>query len=196
MHDARETRHVVWTNLGMLTNIGLTVASPEFPIERDAVGRRERDTRRNGRTLCAAQSWSGMAEQAVAGRRGSRRWPGRCASARPRVDCGVGPGRREPCAGGRAQVCWRRCGLRRQTSIADLVALIRGAAVMVSGDTGPTQIAAAVGTPIVGIYGPTRPSRNGPWSPSDVAVSRADVCRCHHLTQLPHAADVPAGHRG
>jgi ADP-heptose:LPS heptosyltransferase len=52
-----------------------------------------------------------------------------------------------------------------------------------SGDTGPAHIAAAVGTPIVGIYGPTRPSRNGPWSPDDVTVSRADVCQCHHLRQ-------------
>ena len=52
---------------------------------------------------------------------------------------------------------------------------------MVSGDTGPTHIAAAVGTPIVGIYGPTRPERNGPWRPADVTVSRADSCECHHL---------------
>ena len=54
-----------------------------------------------------------------------------------------------------------RC-CRRRPTIADLVALARGAALMVSGDTGPTHIAAAVGTPIVGIYGPTRPERNGP----------------------------------
>jgi ADP-heptose:LPS heptosyltransferase len=67
------------------------------------------------------------------------------------------------------------------TSIADLVALARGAAIMVSGDTGPTHIAAAVGTPLVGIYGPTRPERNGPWRAADVTVSRADVCECHHL---------------
>jgi ADP-heptose:LPS heptosyltransferase len=66
-------------------------------------------------------------------------------------------------------------------TIADLVALTRGAALMVSGDTGPMHIAAAVGTPIVGIFGPTRPTRNGPWSPDDVTVSRADVCQCHHL---------------
>jgi ADP-heptose:LPS heptosyltransferase len=68
-----------------------------------------------------------------------------------------------------------------RASIADLVALARGAAVMVSGDTGPAHIAAAVGTPIVGIFGPTRPSRNGPWSAADLTVSRADVCQCHHL---------------
>ena len=51
---------------------------------------------------------------------------------------------------------------------------------MVSGDTGPLHIAAAVGTPIVGIYGPTRPERNGPWSPDDIMVSRDAVCQCHH----------------
>jgi ADP-heptose:LPS heptosyltransferase len=68
-----------------------------------------------------------------------------------------------------------------ETRIADVVALARGAAVMISGDTGPTHIAAAVGTPLVGIYGPTRPERNGPWRPGDVVVSRASACRCHHL---------------
>jgi ADP-heptose:LPS heptosyltransferase len=68
-----------------------------------------------------------------------------------------------------------------RTTIADIVALARGAAVMVSGDTGPTHIAAAVGAPLVGIYGPTRPSRNGPMAPGDVIVSRDAVCQCHHL---------------
>ena len=71
--------------------------------------------------------------------------------------------------------------LSPKTSIADLVALIHGAALMVSGDTGPTHIAAALGTPIVGIYGPTRPSRNGPWAPGDITLSRDALCRCHHL---------------
>lgn len=67
-----------------------------------------------------------------------------------------------------------------QTRLADVMALARGAAVMVSGDTGPTHIGAAVGVPIVGIFGPTRPERNGPWSAADVTVSRAAMCACHH----------------
>jgi ADP-heptose:LPS heptosyltransferase len=33
----------------------------------------------------------------------------------------------------------------------------------------------------VGIYGPTRPARNGPMSPRDITVSRDAACRCHHL---------------
>src|SRR5206468_9246601 len=68
--------------------------------------------------------------------------------------------------------------LTPQTSIADVVALARDAAVMVSGDTGPTHIAAAVGTPIVGIYGPTMPEHNGPWRREDETVSRAATCEC------------------
>ena len=71
--------------------------------------------------------------------------------------------------------------LSARTAIADLVALARRAALMVSGDTGPTHIASAVGTPVVGIYGPTRPERNGPLLPEDVSVSRAATCQCHHL---------------
>jgi heptosyltransferase-1 len=66
------------------------------------------------------------------------------------------------------------------TSIADLFALCSEAALMISGDTGPLHIGAASGTPLVGIFGPTDPRRNGPWSSSDVSVSRFSDCRCHH----------------
>jgi lipopolysaccharide heptosyltransferase I len=66
------------------------------------------------------------------------------------------------------------------TTLTDAIALAREAHVVVSGDTGPTHLAAAVGTPIVGIYGPTDPARNGPWHPGDVCVSRFGVCACHH----------------
>jgi ADP-heptose:LPS heptosyltransferase len=66
------------------------------------------------------------------------------------------------------------------TDIGEMIALARAASLLVSGDTGPLHIAAAVGTPIVGIYGPTSPARNGPWDPADVCVSRFDACHCHH----------------
>ena len=69
------------------------------------------------------------------------------------------------------------------TEIADLAALMRGAALVVSGDTGPLHIAAAMGAPIVGLFGPTRPERNGPWDPDDEVISRAGQCQCHHKRQ-------------
>jgi lipopolysaccharide heptosyltransferase I len=66
------------------------------------------------------------------------------------------------------------------TTIADLFALTKRARLVVSGDTGPLHIASAVGTPVVALFGPTYPERNGPWSRADVTVSRADVCVCHY----------------
>jgi ADP-heptose:LPS heptosyltransferase len=66
------------------------------------------------------------------------------------------------------------------TSVSDLGVLLREAALVVAGDTGPLHIAAAMGTPLVGLYGPTWPERNGPWDPKDVVISRAEVCVCHH----------------
>jgi len=64
------------------------------------------------------------------------------------------------------------------TGIADMVALARAAAAVVAGDTGPLHVAAAVGTPVVGIYGPSDPERNGPWSPLDQVVSAGASCGC------------------
>jgi lipopolysaccharide heptosyltransferase I len=81
------------------------------------------------------------------------------------------------------------------TSTADLVALSRAAALMVSGDTGPLHIAAAVGTPIVAVFGPTDPARNGPWSAEDLVVSRFGACACPYARSCRRRAwclaDVP-----
>lgn len=74
------------------------------------------------------------------------------------------------------------------TEVPDLVALSRQAALMVSGDTGPLHIAAAVGTPVVALFGPTNPQRNGPWAAVDVTVSRFDGCGCPYERQCHEAS--------
>ena len=48
-------------------------------------------------------------------------------------------------------------------SVGQLIALTRRAALVVGGDTGPLHLAAALQRPVVGIYGPTDPARNGPY---------------------------------
>jgi heptosyltransferase-1 len=82
-----------------------------------------------------------------------------------------------------------------ETTLGDLLALSSRASLMVSGDTGPVHLAAAMSTPIVGLYGPTWPERNGPWSPDDVVVSRATVCACHHKRQCRRAGAGPVESR-
>jgi heptosyltransferase I len=74
------------------------------------------------------------------------------------------------------------------TSVSDLAALMQSAALAISGDTGPLHIAAAVGTPIVGLFGPTRPERNGPWEPRDEVIARSETCVCHHKRQCLRGA--------
>jgi heptosyltransferase-1 len=66
------------------------------------------------------------------------------------------------------------------TTIPDLVGVVRGARLVLSGDTGPLHIAAAVGTPVVALFGPTFPERNGPWSARDEVVSRVGQCSCFY----------------
>jgi len=67
------------------------------------------------------------------------------------------------------------------STLKQFVALARRAALFVGCDTGPLHIAAACGTPIVGLYGPTSPERNGPFDSRDIAVGRDLWCRanCH-----------------
>lgn len=72
------------------------------------------------------------------------------------------------------------------TGLSDLVAIAHGAALMISGDTGPTHVASALGTPVVALFGPTDPGRNGPWVEADEVVSRYAQCVCHYQRECRH----------
>ena len=93
-----------------------------------------------------------------------------------------GPGE-QPLADAVAMASDNTAAVSPPTSVADLVSLSKAAALMISGDTGPLHIAAAAGTPIVGIFGPTDPMRNGPWAQDDLVVSRYGACACHYQRQ-------------
>ena len=67
-------------------------------------------------------------------------------------------------------------------SLKGFYSLAQRARIYVGGDTGPTHIAVAAGTPIVGLFGPTEWWRNGSPRPEDICVERNDIdCRvdCH-----------------
>jgi heptosyltransferase-1 len=81
-----------------------------------------------------------------------------------------------------------------RSSLGELMALLRGAVCIVSGDTGPLHLAVALGTPAVALFGPTDPARNGPYSDSGVRggeqkhiVLRASNVRTTHARDSqPH----------
>jgi len=69
-----------------------------------------------------------------------------------------------------------------EPSLKGFYELAKRATVYVGGDTGPTHIAVAAGTPVVGIFGPTEWWRNGSPRAADICVERNDIdCRvdCH-----------------
>ncbi len=72
-----------------------------------------------------------------------------------------------------------------QPSLKGFYELAKRASVYVGGDTGPTHLAIAARTPVIGIFGPTEWWRNGSLNPDDVCAERNDIgCRvdCHRRT--------------
>jgi lipopolysaccharide heptosyltransferase I len=63
--------------------------------------------------------------------------------------------------------------LAPETSLLELTALCRQARLFIGSDTGPLHIAAAVGTPCVAMYGPTRPEVCGPYGPGHTVLQAA-----------------------
>jgi heptosyltransferase I len=56
------------------------------------------------------------------------------------------------------------------TSLRELAWILRHARLVIGGDTGPLHLAAALGTKVIGLYGPTDPRRNGPYGQLDHCV--------------------------
>ncbi|HKF39099.1 MAG TPA: lipopolysaccharide heptosyltransferase II [Ktedonobacteraceae bacterium] len=66
--------------------------------------------------------------------------------------------------------------LAGKTSLPQLVALLQRADLLISGDSGPMHIAAAAGTPLIAIHGPTDPAQSGPVSPTATILRSAIWC--------------------
>lgn len=73
------------------------------------------------------------------------------------------------------------------TSLDQLVAISRRIALCVAGDTGPLHLACALGRPVVGIYGPTDPSRNGPYGTQFRVLRSPTSKRDHKRREEPEA---------
>jgi heptosyltransferase-1 len=178
-----EAPHVIDKNLSMLKAIGVRMPDVEFPLED-----------RSPHVVVEARWRLGIAE----GNRfallnpgaawPNKRWPpvyfgevSRELAKRHNLRSLVlwGPGE-EQIAGAVAAASDNTAAVSPPTTIADIVSLTKAAALMISGDTGPMHIAGASGTPLVGVFGPTDPQRNGPWSDDDLVVSRYRSCVCHY----------------
>jgi len=76
-----------------------------------------------------------------------------------------------------------------ELSLAELAGVLAGARAVVSGNTGPAHLAAAVGTPVVSLYAPTVPAaRWRPWMVEHVLLGDQQIaCRGCRARQCPVA---------
>lgn len=72
-------------------------------------------------------------------------------------------------------------------SLAELIALTRRIRLLIAGDTGPLHLACALGRPVVGIYGPTDPTRNGPFGTHFRVLRSPESRRDHTRRAEPEA---------
>jgi heptosyltransferase-1 len=77
--------------------------------------------------------------------------------------------------------------LALSSSLDELIALTRRASLVIAGDTGPLHLASALGKPVVGIYGPTDPARNGPYGGNFRVLRHPESKRDHSRRAEPEA---------
>ncbi len=63
-----------------------------------------------------------------------------------------------------------------QTSLRELAALYKMASLLLTTDSGPMHLAAAVGTPVVALFGPTSPERTGPYGEGHIVIRQGLPC--------------------
>lgn len=66
--------------------------------------------------------------------------------------------------------------LENRTTLKELAHLYRRAAVVVTPDSGPMHIAAAVGTPVVALFGASEPARTGPYGRNHTVIRAGLSC--------------------
>lgn len=116
----------------------------------------------------------------------NKRWPAghfaalvrRCAAEFPDVRFAIlgGAGERALAATIAAAAPGRALNLAGGTSLAEMIEWLRLSQVLVSNDTGPLHIAAALGRPVVALFGPTEPRRTGPYGQLDQVLRHPLPC--------------------
>lgn len=97
----------------------------------------------------------------------------------------VGPGEKEALLAERVTKSAGNALFRISCTLSQLVALTRRAALFVGGDTGPMHLANALGVPVVALFGPTDPARNGPYFQPSVVLRNDKSVTSYSHTDAP-----------
>lgn len=164
-------RHIVEQNASLaaqVAGVGVAIPKAEFPRHPLSEEKIERSL--------AQQGISSFAILNPGAGWGAKRWPaeryGQVASRLGRNGIrsivNFGPGEHDLAR--QVETASAGAAFAMQLSISELVALTRRAKLFAGGDTGPMHLAAALGIPVVAIFGPTDPARNGPYATRSIVL--------------------------
>ena len=168
--------HILQRNLHLLSPLGIEAVEPQFDLPVDPMARqrivawlRSVQVREKEYALFAPFSgdprkeWPRACFSELAGRLAENHLP---------VIFLCGPGREQETAALLSPAS-DRIFLAPPTDILELVELIRPAKWVIGGDTGPVQIAGALGVPTIAFFGPTDPNRSHPWGKTCICPLQA-----------------------
>jgi heptosyltransferase-1 len=177
---AARGRHIVEQNVSVAESFighGVEMPHAQFPCDPEAEARISQRLAENGigefAILNPGAGW------------GAKRWPAERYGevARQLADRGIhsiinyGPGEEELARA--AELASKGTAFPVTCTISELIALTRRAQLFVGGDTGPLHLAAALHVPVVGIYGPTDPARNGPYRTKSIVLRGPESVTSH-----------------
>jgi len=70
----------------------------------------------------------------------------------------------------------RAVSMAGETSLRELIEIMRAAQVVITNDSGPMHIAAALNVPVIAIFGPTSPAKTGPYGRGHVVLQSEAEC--------------------
>ena len=177
-----KNRHAVEENLDVVRHLGLQILPPEFPVRFPEMSVTERRPRV---ALVPASRWP------------TKNWPAASFTAaarrlqeRAKASVFIFGGKAD------AQVCGKIAGslpqrvqnLAGKTSLAEMGGWFAQMDLVIANDTGPIHMAAAVGVPVLAIFGPTDAKRTGPYGPAHRVVAAELGCRPCFRAACPHGS--------
>ncbi len=172
-------RHAVEQSLSVVAGLGIDVGGIDFGAQqlgRAAAGHRPPGPEGSYLVIHPGAAWANKIYP-------PQRW-GEVAAALRGITgldilVSIGPGE-EALADALFRTAGNAARLAPASSLPELVAVLDGAAMLLSGDTGPLHLAHALETPVLAVMGPTDPQTHGPWkAPERTLIHRLECSFCH-----------------
>ena len=166
-----KNRHAVEENLDVVRYLGLEVLTPEFPI-RFPEAAVAQPVPRIG--LVPVSRWPAKNWAAESFAEAARRLQKEAGAT---IFLFGGPSDASACERIAASLGSPVVNVAGRTTLVEMGGLFAKMHLVIANDSGPLHMAAAVGVPVLGIYGPTDPRRTGPFGRRNAVVAAAADCR-------------------